>query len=157
VFFELVKRRILTIVWISTCRGYASLKSAAVHVDHNHRLVDIDTGAEIFHFKVGSRSDFRLWTAVIEKHAESKSSGQGLADGAPGSQMNINGNVATEMDSDAKEMNAYLARILSSLSGEIERMRHLVEASRGRIDSKSSWKGNQLLSSIDKKYSPNTD
>jgi hypothetical protein len=57
--------------------------------------------------------------------------------------MNINGaNSATEMDSDAKEMNAYLTRILSSLSGEIDRMRGLVEASRGRIDSKSSWKGN---------------
>ncbi len=116
-------------------------------MDHNHRLVDIDTGAEIFHFKVGSRSDFRLWTAVIEKHAESKA-GQRLADGAPGSHLTINSNVATEMDSDAKEMNVYLARILSSLSGEIDRMRQLVEASRGRIDSKSSWKGMSILLNI---------
>jgi hypothetical protein len=105
-------------------------------------LLDVDSGQDVFHFKFSEASDFRKWIAVVEKFVDSKS-GMALnaAQTSYSSTMEFTEKSTSGMEKDVTEMNNYLKRILDSLSEEIVRMKNLSEASKGRIDNKTSWKG----------------
>lgn len=121
-------------------RGQANLVNSAVHVDHDHCLIDVDTGQEIFHFKVLSPLEFEKWTAAVEKFADTKQNHS--SEFLHGSIANLDNQFGIySMDSDMHDMNATLVAVLDSLTENLKKMKLIADSSKGRIDSKSSWKG----------------
>ena len=124
-------------------RGQAALASSAVHVDHDHCLIDVDSGQEVFHFKVLSPIEFQKWTAMIEKFADTKESPN--TEFLHSSITNLDNQFGIySMDSDIHDMNATLVLVLESLTENLKKMKLIADSSKGRIDSKSSWKGESM-------------
>jgi hypothetical protein len=120
-------------------RGQATLVNSAVHVDHDHCLIDVDTGQEIFHFKVLSSIEFQMWTSALEKFADTKQNHG--SEFLHGSIVNLDQQFGIHsMDSDMHDMNATLLQVLDQLKDNIKKMKQISDSSRGRIDNKSSWK-----------------
>lgn len=120
-------------------RGQATLVNSAVHVDHDHCLIDVDTGQEIFHFKVLSPIEFKMWTSALEKFADTK---QNLCNEfLHGSIGNLDKQFGIHsMDSDMHDMNVTMAQVLEELTENLKKMKKIADSSKGRIDNKSSWK-----------------
>ena len=47
--------------------GSIKLPTCAIHLDHDHLLVDIDSGKHILHFKLETLEEFERWTSIIQK------------------------------------------------------------------------------------------
>ncbi|KAJ3108239.1 hypothetical protein HDU97_001773 [Phlyctochytrium planicorne] len=56
----------------SESRGYISLLKAAIRLDHDHLLIDIDSGSDLMHFKAITPQDFQMWVEALQSHAEAK-------------------------------------------------------------------------------------
>ncbi|KAJ3213219.1 Katanin p60 ATPase-containing subunit A1 [Dinochytrium kinnereticum] len=56
----------------SESRGYVSLLRAAIRLDHDHLLIDIDSGNDLMHFKAITPQDFQMWVNALQSHAEAK-------------------------------------------------------------------------------------
>ena len=118
------------------------LSNSAIHVDHDHCLIDIDSGQEVYHFKVLSPLEFQDWRAIIEKFTETKPNSSDNPDFLHSSIINLDQKFGIHsMDSDIHDMNTHLMKVLESLTESIKKMKEIADSSKGRIDSKSSWKG----------------
>ena len=123
-------------------------------MDHDHQLIDIDSGTDIFHFKTTHPNDFKKWTSFIEKYSQSEDN-QSLmlshnALNKTGSTDNtLMSKASIEFDADFDEMNAYLNRLLNSLGQEVTKLQGLIHTCKGRADIKNSPKEfNSTLSSL---------
>ena len=80
---------------------------------------------------------------MIEKYADSKS-GQELSqhlNSVKSVDTGLSIKPVVDMDSDMQEIKAHLSRVFEILRAEMQKMKGLADASKGRMDSKSSWKG----------------
>jgi hypothetical protein len=129
----------------TVCRGYANLKSAAVRLDQDRHLIDIDSGQHLFHFKVTDPQDFQKWSQCIQNYADSSSVSVSLH--GITSRLSLHDSqklslkASMDMDMNNQEMHNYFKKMLEALQQESSQMKQLIHASKGRIDSKSSWKG----------------
>ncbi|TPX30518.1 hypothetical protein SmJEL517_g05937 [Synchytrium microbalum] len=66
--------------------GTVDLARCAVRLDHDHLLIDIDSGSSLYHFKSLSQDEFSTWVAAIQKCLPQKhpSNLGGLSGGAAG-------------------------------------------------------------------------
>ncbi|KAJ3069289.1 hypothetical protein HDU98_007650 [Podochytrium sp. JEL0797] len=50
-------------------RAVVSLQCAAIRLDHENLLIDIDSGSTILHMKAQTISDFQMWVSTLQSHA----------------------------------------------------------------------------------------
>lgn len=55
----------------SRTHGVVNLKNCALVFDHNKRLIDIDSGKKIYHFKIEQADDFQRWIDAMQQFASS--------------------------------------------------------------------------------------
>ncbi|KAJ3087225.1 Oxysterol-binding protein- protein 3, partial [Quaeritorhiza haematococci] len=130
-------------------RGSAHLPKSAVHLQHDHLLIDIDSGQNLFHFKAVNRQDFQMWIAAIEKYATPKSMQVDMSDGTPedattATRDKRNSKIMLN-NPDLDELEKDLGNMVANLTKELNNMSVLIDSSKGRIDSKSSWKDFTLI------------
>ncbi|KAJ3196648.1 hypothetical protein HK101_008225 [Irineochytrium annulatum] len=53
-------------------RGFFQLSKTAVRLDHDHLLIDIDSGESLMHLKAIGPQDFQMWVGALQSHAEAK-------------------------------------------------------------------------------------
>ncbi|KAI9346937.1 Pleckstrin homology domain-containing protein [Obelidium mucronatum] len=49
-------------------RAVVALSSAAVRLDHDNLLIDIDSGSAILHMKAINQQDFQMWVGALQSH-----------------------------------------------------------------------------------------
>ncbi|TPX62431.1 hypothetical protein SpCBS45565_g07040 [Spizellomyces sp. 'palustris'] len=137
----------------SFCRGSVELPKAAVHLDHDRSLIDIDSGQALYHFKAQSPQDFQAWISVLQRFTlaktmslgrESESGGKLIPDdddaGSP-----WDGTAKGAMDPDLGDVQRKAENMVITLTNELGRLKELVESSRGRMDQRSQMKDFTLI------------
>ncbi|KAI8927091.1 Oxysterol-binding protein-domain-containing protein [Entophlyctis helioformis] len=138
-------------------RGTVNLPIAAIRLDHDHLLIDIDSGQNTYHFKVETAQEFERWISAIEKFAASKSMMQ-LQEEQGSFSENImarasmisnsaasQSNMLLPVDPELENVQMQVEQMVSTLKKELGRMKEVIDTSKGRIDSKSQWKDFTLI------------
>ncbi|KAH6599613.1 hypothetical protein BASA50_002955 [Batrachochytrium salamandrivorans] len=128
-------------------RGIISLSTAAIRLDHDHLLIDIDSGQSIFHFKVETAQEFERWTGCIEKFVAPRSmqlTEAGMIFQSESTNLfNATGHSlqnSASADPEIEMVHYQVKMILSTLKEELCRMRDLIETSKPRADTKHQSK-----------------
>ncbi|KAI9340772.1 hypothetical protein DFJ73DRAFT_549866 [Zopfochytrium polystomum] len=120
-------------------RALISLDQAAVRLDHDHLLIDIDSGQTLLHLKAQSPPDFQLWVSALQEYAEDKNINLEtdedilLREQAAG--------MLEESDSDIEGVQRKAELLVSTLTKELASLKDIIDTSRGRVDTKTQWKG----------------
>ncbi|KAJ3411305.1 Oxysterol-binding protein- protein 3 [Chytridiales sp. JEL 0842] len=141
-------------------RGFVSLHNTVVRLDHDHLLIDIDSGRSLMHFKALNAQDFQMMVGAMQSFVEAKAMEQdaqykNMQEGmfgdygdnkhpdpaAAGDQQNGAGWTDAEME----DLQRKAENLLISLSKELAKMKDMIDTSRSRIDSKSQWKDFTLV------------
>ena len=116
----------------------------------------VDSDQTTYHFKVESEKEFERWTGLFEKfsHAlmrtaadQMSSVDNDLADySLNGSEMGHSFQASTTMPPiNFEAIHDKSAIITKNLQSELQKLKELIEAAKGRVDSRSQWKGDLEL------------
>ena len=135
--------------------------TSAIRLNHDHFLIDIgkvvgiplfiqktDSDQETFHFKVENESEFERWIGLFEKFTDvlmkAGTSHDQLADRqSEDSDLMRLKNLSTGDSTDS--IHKRVSGMTTSLKTELMKLKDLIDASKGRIDTKSQWKGLYLI------------
>jgi hypothetical protein len=126
------------------------------HHNSTNQLKDSDQNT--LHFKVETEKEFERWTGLFEKfsHALMKAASDhgGLGKSANSDDM-LGGDKNSfnesfmgskvSLNTNLELLHEKAAVITATLKNELGKMKELIDASKGRLDSKSQWKGRQWI------------